>query len=136
MEAEALKAMFDKIIALNILPAYMPNKHKDTEGNDTASTNHFRVSVTPLSPERQVVCSGKSSNRWVLQIVVAIQEGQGAIDSAEYIDSLRAGIKLNTTLTSGGYEFRSTDNGIVSAPIQSTNGWYLVPVQFTFETIA
>ena len=129
MEAEALQAFFDKVNTLSALPVAMPNVHADL------TEDHLRVTVTNIDPERRNVCSGKSVYKWIVQIVVAVKEGVGAITAAEQIDSLKAGLPFNTILTSDNYEFRTTNNGITINPLNSSNGWYLAPVQFTFETV-
>lgn len=136
MEAEALKAMFDHVESLDILPTWFPNIETDNKGNESPKDNHFRVYILPVNTNSTLsVCGSKTRYRWLMQINVHVRDGVGSIKAAEYIDLLRAGTIPNSYLsTSSDKKFRIVGAANLSSPSNS-NGWFSYPVTFTIESI-
>ena len=129
METEFLTAAFEYVDGLGILPVYFPNVHQDQPED-----SYIKAAVFSTPPERLGLCDGASRHLWILQLSVYVRDGVGQIIPAQYADLLRASFPFKTVITNGGYSFHTETQGTINSPVNTTEGWYFIPLQFQFIT--
>jgi hypothetical protein len=120
--------MYRLVDGLGILPVYFAN----IEAGDVEN-EHIRVSIMPTSPEEITLCDGNKWT-WILQIAVYVRDGVGEIKAAQYVDSIRAAITKNMSITENSRTFTVANSGERIPPVID-GGWYFTPLQYRIRRI-
>lgn len=133
MEAELLKAAFIKIKAvadsLN-LPCYWPS----VDGQNIPTNTYLRADVLAPTQQLLTVLGGVCRYQWILQVIVCVRSGIGAVIPNQLVDQLIAAIPCHTVLNNGGFNFELIRPGRKEQATAS-DGWYFVPVSFLLLAI-
>lgn len=123
MEEHALRAMFNHVNGLNILPVSKPNIA------DVFEDSHIRLSLLPVPSESLSACSNRSKYGWILQASVYVRDGIGAIKPLKFAQQLKDTTPKGFVFTSGGFNYHTEKQGDLSPAVQS-DGWYTIHVSF------
>lgn len=113
------------------LPLSLPNEHFDPPAKDDM---YLKASVLPTDAEVRTLCSGISSNVWILQISIYVREDMGETIAADQADQIRLTFPYGHKFTTANHTF-TVITPPSPAPSIPMGGWSSTPVRFRSITI-
>lgn len=108
----------------------LPAVHWNNVNQDVQTETYIKASILPAGADYMGLCDGAAKHTWILQLSIYIKEGIGEIPAAQLADKLRGFLPFNTSLSSGGYTFKTERKGEIMPSVHSGNGWLFIPCQF------